>query len=149
MDVVTDDLVAFLRKLLQEGRQRATKSTLGRLWQARIRLNGGGFHGKRETDPRHTLHKARSQRVNPRKDVIMNSPALGLRVASVVFGLMGLGQLMRIIVCTGLQVGGCYISRWWSAVAVIVLAALCVWLWMLASKAAKPKVETPPAKPAA
>ena len=32
---------------------------------------------------------------------------------------------------------------------VIVLAALCVWLWMLASKAAKSKVETPPAKPAA
>ena len=79
----------------------------------------------------------------------MNSPALGLRVASVVFGLMGLGQLIRIIVCAGVQVGSCHIGRWWSAVAVIVLAALCAWLWMLASKAAKAKVETPPAKPAA
>ena len=79
----------------------------------------------------------------------MNSPALGLRVASVIFGLMGLGHLIRIIVCVNLQVASCCIGRWWSGAAVIVLAALCVWLWMLASKAAKSKVETPPAKPAA
>jgi hypothetical protein len=79
----------------------------------------------------------------------MNSPALGLRVASVIFGLMGLGQLVRIIACVNLQVGSCHIGRRWSVVAVIVLAALCGWLWMLACKAAKSKVETPPAKPAA
>jgi hypothetical protein len=79
----------------------------------------------------------------------MNSPALGLRVASVIFGLMGLAHLVRIIVCAGLQVGSCYIGRSWSAVAVIVLAVLCVWLWMLSCKAAKSKVGTPPAKPAA
>ena len=79
----------------------------------------------------------------------MNSPALGLRVASVIFGLMGLGQLVRIIVCVNLQVGSCHIGRRGSVVAVIVLAALCVWLWMLACKAAKSKVETPPAKPTA
>jgi hypothetical protein len=79
----------------------------------------------------------------------MNSPAIGLRVASVIFGLMGLSHVARIIANTGLQVGGCIIGRQWSAVAVIILAALCVWLWMLASKAAKSKVEVPPAKPAA
>ena len=79
----------------------------------------------------------------------MNCPALGLRVASVIFGLMGLGQLVRIIACTNLQVGTCLIGRRWSAVAVIVLAALCVWLWMLASKACKAKCEAPPEKPGA
>ena len=79
----------------------------------------------------------------------MNCPALGLRVASVIFGLMGLGQLIRIIACTNLQVGSCHIGRRWSVVAVIVLAALCVWLWMLASKACKAKGEAPPATPAA
>ena len=79
----------------------------------------------------------------------MNSPALGLRVASVIFGLMGLGQLIRIIVCVNVQVGSCHIGRRWSVVAVVVLAALCVWLWMLAYEAAKSKGETPPAKPAA
>jgi len=79
----------------------------------------------------------------------MNCPTLGLRVASVIFGLMGLGQLIRIIACTNLQVGSCHIGRRWSVVAVIVLAALCVWLWMLASKACKAKSEAPPATPAA
>jgi hypothetical protein len=79
----------------------------------------------------------------------MNCPALGLRVASVIFGLMGLGQLIRVIACVSLQVGGCLIGRRWSVAAVIVLAALCVWLWMLASKTCKAKDEAPPAKPAA
>jgi type VI protein secretion system component VasK len=79
----------------------------------------------------------------------MNSPALGLRVSSVIFGLAGLAHLIRIILSLGVQVGGYIIGRRWSVVAVIVCAALCVWLWMLASKAAKSKAETPPAKPAA
>jgi hypothetical protein len=98
--------------------------------------------------------QARSRRANPRKDIIMNSPALGLRVASVIFGLMGLCHLICIIGCVNMRVGSCCVGsccagRWCNVGAVIVLAALCVWLWMLASKAAKPKVETPPAKPAA
>lgn len=79
----------------------------------------------------------------------MNSPVLGLRVASVIFGLMGLCHLIRIIARAGLQVGCCLIGRQWSVVAVIVLAALCVWMWRLASTAAKSKTETPPTKPAA
>jgi type VI protein secretion system component VasK len=79
----------------------------------------------------------------------MNSPALGLRVASVIFGLMGLAHLIRIILSMGLQVGGWLVGRRWSVIAVIVLAALCVWLWMLASKAAKAKNEILPAKPSA
>jgi len=79
----------------------------------------------------------------------MNSPALGLRVASVIFGLMGLGQLIRVIMHESVQVGSCLIGRRWSAVAFVVLAALCVWLWMLASKGAEAKGGTPPAKPAA
>jgi hypothetical protein len=79
----------------------------------------------------------------------MNCPAIGLRVASVIFGLMGLGHLIRIFACTHLQVGSCLIGRRWSVAAVIVLGALCVWLWMLASKACKAKDEAPPAKPTA
>ena len=79
----------------------------------------------------------------------MNSPALGLHVASVIFGLMGLGHLVRIIACVNLQVGSCSIGRWWSVVPVIVLAALCVWLWMLAAKTEQPKPDAAPAKPAA
>ena len=79
----------------------------------------------------------------------MNCPVVGLRVASVIFGLMGLAHLIRVILRLGLQVGSCFIGRRWSVVAFIVLVALCVWLWMLASKAAKSKVEAQPAKPVA
>jgi hypothetical protein len=79
----------------------------------------------------------------------MNSPALGLRVASVLFGLAALGHLLRVILRVGVQVGTCLIGRRWSVVGAIVLAALCGWLWTLASQAAKSKGETPPTKPAA
>lgn len=79
----------------------------------------------------------------------MNCTALGLRVSSVIFGLMGLGHLIRIAAHANLQVGSHFIHRRWSGLSVIVLAALCVWLWMLANRAACPKTETPPDKPAA
>jgi hypothetical protein len=49
----------------------------------------------------------------------------------------------------GVRVGSYVVGRRWSVVAVIVLAALCVWLWVLASKAAKSEVEALPAKPTA
>jgi hypothetical protein len=79
----------------------------------------------------------------------MNSPAIGLRVSSVLFGLTAVCHLARILFGIYLQLGGWIIGRRWSAVAVVVCAALCVWLWMLAYKAAKLEAETPPAKPAA
>ena len=79
----------------------------------------------------------------------MNSPALGLRIASVIFGLAALGHLLRIILNLHAQLGSWVIGRRWSVVGVVLLVALCVWLWMLAYTAAKPKTETPPAKPAA
>jgi hypothetical protein len=79
----------------------------------------------------------------------MNSPALGLRVASVLFGLAALGQLIRVFARLYLQVGSYVIGRRWSIAAAVVLVALCVWLWMLAYTAAKQKAETPPAKPSA
>ena len=85
----------------------------------------------------------------PKKDCIMNSPTCGLRVASVVFGLICLGQLLRIILRLQVFVGSHYIHRWHSAVVVVVAGLLCVWLWMLASKAAQPKPDAAPAKPAA
>lgn len=75
----------------------------------------------------------------------MNSPALGLRVASVIFGLACLGQLIRVILRIPVEIGSCIVARRWSAVAVLVLAALCGWLWSLASKPAAPKKDAPPA----
>ena len=79
----------------------------------------------------------------------MNSPTCGLRVASVVFGLICLGHLLRIIARLQVNLGGFYVHRWTSAVAVVVAGLLCVWLWMLATKTAQPKPDAAPAKPAA
>ena len=76
----------------------------------------------------------------------MNCPALGLRVASVIFGLVGLLHLIRIFCAhLSIQVCGCYVGRRWSIISVIVLAALCIWMWKLASQVGKSKTETPPA----
>jgi hypothetical protein len=77
----------------------------------------------------------------------MNSPACGLRVASVIFGLVGLGHLLRILLKVQLVIGEYYVQRRWNLVAVIVCAALCIWLWRLSVPA--PKADVPPAKPAA
>ncbi len=79
----------------------------------------------------------------------MKSPVCGLRTASVVFGLMSLAHLIRVFTCIGLQVGSCHVGRRWSLAAVIVLAALSAWMWLLACKASKSKGDIPPASPAA
>ena len=77
----------------------------------------------------------------------MNSPSCGLRVASVIFGLICLGHLLRIIVRLDIIAGGHFIGRKISAIAVIITGALCIWLWMLSSKADKAKPDATPAKP--
>lgn len=61
----------------------------------------------------------------------MNSQTLGLRVASVLFGLMSLAQLGRLIVRPEVFVGDHHLPLWPSALAFLVFAALCVWLWVL------------------
>ena len=77
----------------------------------------------------------------------MNSPTCGLRVASVVFGLVCLAQLLRIITGLAIIVDGHIIGRRFSAIAVIIAGALCIWLWILSSKTDKPKSDATPAKP--
>jgi hypothetical protein len=79
----------------------------------------------------------------------MNSQILGLRVASAVFGLIGLGQLTRILLGVPITVGHIYIHRWMSAIAVVVLGTLCLWLWRLACQSAGAKPGAPTAPPAA
>ena len=100
--------------------------------------------------PVYAIHpRPAPRRANPRKNVIMNSPALGLRVASVLFGLAAVGHLIRIVFKVYLQFGSWVVGRRWSTASVIVLAVLCIWMWMLAYTAAKQKTEIAPAKPVA
>ncbi len=61
----------------------------------------------------------------------MRSQTLGLRVASVVFGVMALAQLTRVILHGGVTAGGHWIPLWASAVAFFIFAALSLWMWSL------------------
>jgi hypothetical protein len=62
----------------------------------------------------------------------MKSQVLGLRVASIVFGLMSLAQLARFIMRAELLVAGHLLPLWPSALAFVVLGGLSLWLWRLA-----------------
>ena len=64
----------------------------------------------------------------------MNSQILGLRVASIVFGLMSVAQLVRLIIRPEVLVAGHLMPLWPSTLAFVFLGGLSFWLWKLASK---------------
>ena len=74
----------------------------------------------------------------------MHSQVFGLRVAGTIFGLMCLGQLTRLLTRLDVTAAGWHVPLWLSAIAVVVLALLCFWLWRL-SLPAKPAGGAPPA----
>ena len=61
----------------------------------------------------------------------MNPQILGLRVASVIFGLMSLAQLARLLIRPEVVVGGHIVPLLPSALAFVVLGGLSVWMWKL------------------
>jgi hypothetical protein len=63
----------------------------------------------------------------------MNSQQRGLRVASVVFALFALGHVVRLATKAEVVIGGRQVGLWISVVALLVAAALSVWLWRLSS----------------
>ena len=56
---------------------------------------------------------------------------LGLRVASVIFGLISLAQLVRFIIRGHVTIGGHMLPFWPSGLAFFVFAGLSIWLWSL------------------
>jgi nucleoside recognition membrane protein YjiH len=62
----------------------------------------------------------------------MNSQILGLRVAGAVFGLMALAQLGRLVARPEVLVAGHVMPLWPSALAFVIFAGLCFWMWTLA-----------------
>ncbi len=64
----------------------------------------------------------------------MNSKITGLRVASIVFGLISAAQLARLIIRPEVQVAGHTMPLWPSALAFLIFGALSLWLWKLAKK---------------
>ncbi|MCX5850774.1 MAG: hypothetical protein NT072_01765 [Deltaproteobacteria bacterium] len=62
----------------------------------------------------------------------MNSQILGLRVAGTLFGLMALAQLLRLLIRPEVLVAGYTMPLWPSALAVVVLGGMSLWMWKLA-----------------
>ena len=65
----------------------------------------------------------------------MNSQIVGLRIAGTIFGLMCLGQLLRLLTHAEIVVQGHTIPLWPSALGVLIAGALCIWLWKLSKTA--------------
>jgi hypothetical protein len=61
----------------------------------------------------------------------MNSKILGLRVASTIFALVCLAQLLRLVMQVEVIAGGYRIPLWPSAVVFVITGSLSVWLWRL------------------
>jgi hypothetical protein len=61
----------------------------------------------------------------------MRSQITGLRVASVVFGLMALAQLVRLITHPAMYVAGSQMPLWPSFLGFIVMGGLSFWMWNL------------------
>ena len=65
----------------------------------------------------------------------MNSQILGLRVAGIVFGLICLGQLLRLVIRPEVLIAGHQLPLWPSALAFLILGSLSLWMWKLSRKA--------------
>ena len=67
----------------------------------------------------------------------MNSQATtGLRVASFVFGLITVAQLIRLVTRAEVVVASHALPLWPSALAILVFGGLSGWLWTLAGRPA-------------
>jgi hypothetical protein len=61
----------------------------------------------------------------------MNSPNIGLRVASIFFGVFAIAHLLRLINHAQVTLGTHTIPMTVSWIALIVAAILCIWFWRL------------------
>ncbi len=67
----------------------------------------------------------------------MNSQITGLRVASVVFGLITIPQLVGLVVRPEVLVAGHLIPFWPSVLAIIIFGGLSILMWNLARTSTK------------
>jgi hypothetical protein len=63
----------------------------------------------------------------------MNSKTQGLRVASVLFGLVCLGHLWRWFAHVDVRLDSHAIPMWLSVAAAVVAGGLSLWMWRLSS----------------
>jgi hypothetical protein len=62
---------------------------------------------------------------------LVNSQTVGLRVASLVFALVCLMQLLRLLTGVEVFVAGHAVPLWPNAIAFLVAGGLSYWMWQL------------------
>ena len=77
-------------------------------------------------------------------NITVNAPVCGLRVASIIFGVVCVGHLVRLLRQIHVMVGSHPLPLWVSGVGLVITGLLCFWLWKL-SLPAKPAAPTTPA----
>ena len=68
------------------------------------------------------------------KENTMRSQITGLRVASVVFGLIAIAQLIRLVTRPDVLVAGSPMPLWPSFLGFIIMGALSLWMWNLTGR---------------
>jgi hypothetical protein len=76
----------------------------------------------------------------------MNSPVCGLRLASLIAGLVSLAHLARVFLGFQILIGSHPVPVWMSGGVFVVSGLLSFWLWKL-SLPAKPAAPATPAAP--
>ncbi len=67
----------------------------------------------------------------------MNSQIIGLRVAGTVFGIMCIGQLLRLLTRAEILIAEHPLPLWVSAVAVVITGVLSLWMWKVSCSISK------------
>ena len=62
----------------------------------------------------------------------MTSQTVGLRVSSIIFGLVSLGHVARLWAQTEIVIGGHHLGRIPSVITIIITGGLAIWLAKLA-----------------
>jgi hypothetical protein len=68
------------------------------------------------------------------ENMSMNTPAIGLRVAAIIFAIFALGHALRLFKHAKVLVATHQIPLAVSWVALVIAAALSVWMWRLSSR---------------
>jgi len=67
----------------------------------------------------------------------MNSKIIGLSVASIIFGLISLAQLLRLVIQPEVLVAGYQMPLWPSVIAFVIFGGLSIWLWKVSRTASR------------
>jgi hypothetical protein len=77
----------------------------------------------------------------------MKSQSTGLKIASVIFGLVCLGHILRVARGFRIIVGSHDFGRSLSVAVIIVSGLLCIWMWKLACLGCSDSKATPASNP--